>query len=882
MIADPRAATLLELGDRIVELEAERQQLIEAIRLVHRMVPEPQSRAATTGRRGSRCLCRRCRRRTGSPRGGRPRTHRLRRPTALVAELPRARPPRTSTVVSRAAVEDPVADRTPPPQPPVAASVIARAPRRRLTVPVLLLIVGVSLVGVAAIFFLVLAWNIADIRMRALIIGGVTLATMVAAALLRRWSLRATAEAIGALGVILLGLDGWAVHANDLFGAGGMDPVVYAGVAALVIGVVCRVWSRDLAPARSRPRGDPGPSHRSRASRRGSASARDRAPRSPPGCSAPPLGGLAHALPAPWSAARSGRDTVPERTALMAIGVAALAGGAATTLLLGLESMAVQLVAAAVVDRDRRRLHGPAALARRRRTPARGARRRQCHRRDRGGFAASLGWQMALQSDLPVFPHLVAPVVAVGVAVALDRWQPRRRVLPAPLIAAAVVGVASIVALLAFSVQWAQQSIGGGWMLWHTPVFAAPAGSDLEAAILAAIAAVIVAVLLFLAPTLDRRGLREARPVAAAVVVLIGAAGTGIPIVIVGTAIVIAAIALVALARGAKPVGWGAAAGLGALGAFLGGLAMPGLWAVGVLVAVAVPITARVLVRPKQVGAVVLALTPVAVGVIAALIAPSAIGAFGVAVDGRAAFVLLQWVALVALASAVCAAPRRHEPHRPRDLLVRPSPRLLRDVRSRAHVRGVRVRGAGRADPRDRPHRRTRRPSRLRRPPADPDRLVVAPRSGGARRGRPPRARGGLHRDRRPRNGSRRRGWPARPGGRSRRGRRRLARGSRPRAGVWREPCRRHGRGCGCRARRDPGGADVRGARRAAARGAGRPDRLSDARAPIRRRGSAGRGRGGGRRRHRAGEPPLGDARGDRAGIRRGVRDPWLGRAVGC
>ena len=190
-------------------------------------------------------------------------------------------------------------------------------------------------------------------------------------------------------------------------------------------------------------------------------------------------------------------------------------------------------------------------------------------------------------------------------------------------------------------------------MLWHTPVLTAPAGSDLEAAILGAIAAVIVAGLLFLAPTLDRPGLREARPVVAAIAVLVGAAGTGIPIVIVGTAIAVAAIALVALARGAKPVGWGIAAGLGALGAFVGGLAMPGLWAAGVLVAVAVPIAARAIVRPKDVGAVVLALAPVAVGVIAALIAPSAIGAFGPSVDGRATFVLLQWVALIALACAV-------------------------------------------------------------------------------------------------------------------------------------------------------------------------------------------------------------------------------------
>ena len=76
------------------------------------------------------------------------------------------------------------------------------------------------------------------------------------------------------------------------------------------------------------------------------------------------LGGLAHALPAPWSAARSGQDTVPERTALMAIGVAALAGGAGTTLFLGLESMTVQLVRGRDRDRDRSGLRGRAAPAR--------------------------------------------------------------------------------------------------------------------------------------------------------------------------------------------------------------------------------------------------------------------------------------------------------------------------------------------------------------------------------------------------------------------------------------------------------------------------------------------------------------------------------------
>ena len=193
--------------------------------------------------------------------------------------------------------------------------------------PVLLLIVGVSLVGVAAIFFLVLAWNIADIRVRALIIGGITLATMVVASLLRRWSLTATAEAIAALGVILLALDSWAVRANDLFDTGAMDAVVYAGVAALAVGVVCRLWALisrlrgpDIAATLALPTGlgllvaGLVPLETS-----GAIAA---------GFIGTAVGGLAHALPAPWSSARSASDSVPERTALAAIGTAALLGGA--------------------------------------------------------------------------------------------------------------------------------------------------------------------------------------------------------------------------------------------------------------------------------------------------------------------------------------------------------------------------------------------------------------------------------------------------------------------------------------------------------------------------------------------------------------------------
>ena len=284
--------------------------------------------------------------------------------------------------------------------------------------PVLLLIVGVSLVGVAAIFFLVYAWYLADIGVKSLIIGGVTLATMIGASVLRRFSLRATAEAIAAIGIILLGLDGWAVRANDLFGAGAMDPAVYAGVAALTLGVICRLWAvisklrgPDLAATLALPAGV-------------GLLAAGLVPLEPTGAIAvgflgTAVGGLAHALPAPLSAARSGADSVLERTALAVIGVAALVGGT-IMLVVGLESMLVQLavagaviilgIAYALVLRPRGAGEPlPIAVVLGATASAIAA-----------ATAASLGWQMVAHSDLPVYAALVGPVLAVVVAVALD------------------------------------------------------------------------------------------------------------------------------------------------------------------------------------------------------------------------------------------------------------------------------------------------------------------------------------------------------------------------------------------------------------------------------------------------------------------------------
>ena len=105
--------------------------------------------------------------------------------------------------------------------------------RKRSSVQILLLLVGVSLVSVAAIFFLTVAWLFAGIEMRSAIVGLFTAAALVTAAVLSRKGLAATAEGIGALAVVLVLLDAWALRENDLFGLHATDETLYWGVALL-------------------------------------------------------------------------------------------------------------------------------------------------------------------------------------------------------------------------------------------------------------------------------------------------------------------------------------------------------------------------------------------------------------------------------------------------------------------------------------------------------------------------------------------------------------------------------------------------------------------------------------------------------------------------
>ena len=103
-------------------------------------------------------------------------------------------------------------------------------PRRHLGVQVILLIVGVSLLSVGAIFFLVYAFITFGLVWRSVIIATVTVAAFVGASLLRRRRLGATAEAIAALAVVFVYLDAFAIRANDLFASGDADSGLHCGV----------------------------------------------------------------------------------------------------------------------------------------------------------------------------------------------------------------------------------------------------------------------------------------------------------------------------------------------------------------------------------------------------------------------------------------------------------------------------------------------------------------------------------------------------------------------------------------------------------------------------------------------------------------------------
>ena len=115
---------------------------------------------------------------------------------------------------------------------------------RRSGVQVALLIAGVSLLSVFAIFFLVYAFINYGIIWRSVIIASITVAAFVSATLLRRKSLIASAEGLAVFALVLVYLDAYALRANDFFSLGAADPAVYWGATISIASAFFIAWHR--------------------------------------------------------------------------------------------------------------------------------------------------------------------------------------------------------------------------------------------------------------------------------------------------------------------------------------------------------------------------------------------------------------------------------------------------------------------------------------------------------------------------------------------------------------------------------------------------------------------------------------------------------------
>jgi hypothetical protein len=148
---------------------------------------------------------------------------------AAVLPNPTTAPARPEKPVDAPRPADPPAAATPPPAADTEPGEPA-APKRS-SVQIVLLLVGVTLVSIAAIFFLTVAFIVTGLAFRATVVAALTLGTLVTAALLRRKGLVATAEGIGALAVVLVLLDFWAARELNLLGLAGGDGLLYWGGA---------------------------------------------------------------------------------------------------------------------------------------------------------------------------------------------------------------------------------------------------------------------------------------------------------------------------------------------------------------------------------------------------------------------------------------------------------------------------------------------------------------------------------------------------------------------------------------------------------------------------------------------------------------------------
>lgn len=632
-LAVPEAARLFELGKSIVATEDSRQQVIDGMR---------QAAAEAATQAASAQLAAQTSAQAAPP------------PAGHLAPPPA---PPLGTPVGPAAPLTSSAQVSPPPQAtpqPAQAAPTPAAPARerrksRLTVPTLLIIVGVFLASVAAIG---LAWYYSNLLVRAGIIALFTVATILAATALRKRSLTMSAEGVAVLGVVLLGLDAWAVYATNLFGAGGTDPLLYAGIAVIVVGLVSRVWAvlselraPDFAAVLSIPAGlgmliasignfDP----------MGALTA---------GLLGASFGTLIYRLPAPYSVANEAAIT--ERTTLAGIGVGTLAAG----ILSGFWALAdsawaplwitLIMLAIAVAHlwamRPAGKVHGEGMLAAIVGVSATFA-------------VATLGWQLALRLDGEFATIFPGPVIATSTFVAITylHQHPKTAALSrAPLHAAtAIAGFSVLIGLFTWLAEGIARSFE--WQLWQTAPFAM---RHPELVLIPALTALVLTALLFAVRSRGLAWVRIARPLVIAPLLLAGGFASGAPGAVVVAAALIGACAVglmrVEKTRSWVSVAWLTVSAIAGLIAFFIGMTHPGLWLGAVTLAIALPIGYAWATRAQQPARNFFALAPVAVATLASMIAPGALAAVtGLSSGGiLTTMLLLQWIALVTLAASL-------------------------------------------------------------------------------------------------------------------------------------------------------------------------------------------------------------------------------------
>ncbi|WP_156891284.1 SCO7613 C-terminal domain-containing membrane protein [Agromyces subbeticus] len=223
-LAVPAAAELFALGQRIHTAEASRQSLITSMRAAQ------AARAADAAARVALPV---------AAMGVAPAAMRIGEPVVAAAGSADAvAPVATVPAPAHPVTAPPVAPAAPSPSMAVAQAPAATTlPKRsgRSGVQVLLLTLGVVLISITAIVFLFVAYLVASLEVRSIIIAAASVLVLGVAWLLRARGLPGTAEGVASVAIVLLLLDVWIVRANGLFGTDALSAGGYTGGALLVV-----------------------------------------------------------------------------------------------------------------------------------------------------------------------------------------------------------------------------------------------------------------------------------------------------------------------------------------------------------------------------------------------------------------------------------------------------------------------------------------------------------------------------------------------------------------------------------------------------------------------------------------------------------------------